>query len=297
MTGLEMRQEWWQFGANWRRSSERRSKILMVLLLHKFWQFSIQLFLTIKYVKVVHPLCWPPDAIHVVQCSSFIWAQCCSTWFSVFPAVHHILHRGSSCSNCSEYRSSFATLVWHCLQTASVVVHHFTLHQLLFITDRCSSQLPIRHHSPILFVIGSQCDPVSSSIILTLNLPPQLRWDCGRIVNCAGIETIAILISATFVNTALSTVNLKGLSNYIVHCLGGLSPMSLRCVGWLSPMLFHGVGWSSPMSFRYVGWFSQCRSVVLNDCSKCMLDDHRIEWIVHCAGLLHINVSLTASMV
>ena len=71
------------------------------------------------------------------------------------------------------------------------------------------------------------CYPVSSSIILTLNLPPQLRWDCGRIVNCAGIETIAILISATFVNTALSTVNL----NYIVHCLGGLSPMSLRCLG------------------------------------------------------------------
>ena len=149
----------------------------MVLLLHKFWQFSIQLFLTIKYVNVVHPLCWRPDKIHVVQCSSFIWAQCCSTWFSVFPAVHHILHRGSSCSNCSEYRSSFATLVWHCLQTASVVVHHFTLHQLLFITDRCSSQLPIPHHSPILFVIGSQCDPVSSSTILPLNLPPQLRWD------------------------------------------------------------------------------------------------------------------------
>ena len=162
----------------------------------------------------------------------------------MFPAVHHILHRGSSCSNCSEYRSSFATLVWHCLQTASVVVHHFTLHQLLFITDRCSSQLPIRHHSPILFVIGSQCDPVSSSIILTLNLPPQLRWDCGRIVNCAGIETIAILISATFVNTALSTVNLKGLSNYIV-------PIALE---------------DCP----------QCRSVALDDCPRCcsmVLDD------------------------
>ena len=42
-----------------------------------------------------------------------------------------------------------------------------------------------------------------SGCVLSLFLPPQLRWDCGRIVNRAGIETIAIL------NTALSTANSK----------------------------------------------------------------------------------------
>ena len=144
------------------------------------------------------------------------------------------------------------------VQSMSFSVHHLLEHNVVQLGFQCfppsiTSFTEVHHNlmvlhldclrlRPLFFTISHPASLVyfvrnwfslfffSSSIILPLNLPPQLRWDCRRIVNCAGIETIAILIRATVVNTKLSTVNLKGMSNYIVHCPGGLSPMSLRCV-------------------------------------------------------------------
>ena len=126
--------------------------------------------------------------------------------------------------------------------------------RLLVLYSPAVRVLPLRDDFRKIVGLPKLCNPISSSIILTLNLLPQLRWDCRRIVNCAGIETIAILIRATVANTKLSTVNLKGMSNYIVM-------LSNYTLCWtIVPMSFRGVEWLFPMSV--------------------MLDDHRIGWIV-----------------
>ena len=43
--------------------------------------------------------------------------------------------------------------------------------------------------------------------ILTLFLPLQLRWDCGRIVDCVGIETIVIQATVDCVERTITESN------------------------------------------------------------------------------------------
>ena len=161
----------------------------------------------------------------------------------------------------------------------SVVVRHFTLESVAV------------HYRPLFFTIihwfslffsSSSLYPFaisSASVAVGLGKDYRLCWDWG---DCH-------FISATVVNTTLSTINFKVLSNYMVYCLGGLS----QCC-------------SVPLNDC-----PQYSSMVLNDCPECrsmlndcrlywcvvqpvermsvMLDDHRIKWIVlllcHCTGV------------
>ena len=77
------------------------------------------------------------NGLPVVQCSSIICTQCCSTWFSSFFIVHCIVHWGSSYVYGSAFRLFLIILVWHHIgcffppySTCSsrvIILHHCTM--------------------------------------------------------------------------------------------------------------------------------------------------------------------------
>ena len=53
--------------------------------------------------------------------------------------------------------------------------------RLLVLYSPAVRVLPLRDDFRKIVGFPKLCNPISSSIILTLNLPPQLRWDCMRV--------------------------------------------------------------------------------------------------------------------